>query len=50
VLGRYRPAVLAAFGRGDAAAEDVRHPDNAATEFSVPAFSTIAIVDLDRLP
>jgi hypothetical protein len=50
VLGRYQPAGLAAFGApADVALSDVRHPENAATEFSVPAFNTIAVVDLDRL-
>lgn len=48
VLGRYQPSSVAAFGlSADAALADVRHPENAAVEFSVPAFSTIAIVDLD---
>jgi hypothetical protein len=50
LLGRYQPRALAAFGApADAALGDVRNPDNAATEFSVPAFNTIAVVDLDRL-
>jgi hypothetical protein len=50
VLGRYRPAAVAAFGAPpDAAVTDLRHPDDAATEFSLPPFSTIAIVDLERM-
>jgi hypothetical protein len=50
LLGRHQPASLTAFGAAaGAAVADLRHPDNAATEFSVPAFSTIAIVDLERI-
>jgi hypothetical protein len=50
LLGRYQPASVAAFGApADAALTDLRHPDNTATEFSVPAFNTIAVVDLNRL-
>jgi hypothetical protein len=50
VLGRYQPASVAAFGASAGAVlADVRQLENAATEFSVPPFSTIAIVDLDRL-
>jgi hypothetical protein len=53
VLGRYRPSSVAAFGApggaGLAALTDVRQPDNVATEFSVPAFNTIAIVDLEQV-
>ena len=49
VLGRYQPATVAAFGApDDAALADVRRPE-AATEFSVPDFNTIAIVDLERV-
>jgi len=50
VLGRYRPASVAAFGAPDGTAlDDVRQAEDAATEFSVPAFNTIAIVDLERV-
>ena len=50
VLGRYQPAAVAAFGAPDGAAlTDVRRLEEGATEFSVPAFNTIAIVDLDRM-
>ena len=49
VLGRYRPVKFAAFGTVPAAQlADTDNPGNA-TEFSVPQFSTIAIVDLDAL-
>jgi hypothetical protein len=48
---RYRPSAIAAFGAADAgsAVADLRHPDDGSTEFSLPPFSTIAIVDLDRM-
>jgi hypothetical protein len=50
LLGRFQPASVAAFGAPpDADVTDLRHPDNAATEFSVPAFNTIAVVDLNLL-
>lgn len=50
VLGRYQSSTVAAFGAPvDAALADVRHLDDTATEFSVPAFNTVAIVDLDRM-
>jgi hypothetical protein len=50
VLGAHQPALVAAFGAAaDAGLVDVRHPDGGATEFSVPAFNTVAIVDLNRL-
>lgn len=46
ILGRYRPAKFAAFGTApDAQLTDTENPGSA-TEFSVPPFSTIAIVDL----
>jgi hypothetical protein len=46
VLGRYQPAKLAAYGaEPDAALTDIRNPKNA-TEFWVPDFNVIAIVDL----
>jgi hypothetical protein len=49
LLGRYQPAAFAAYGAtADAVLSDIRHPDNAETEFSLPAFNTIAIVELDR--
>jgi hypothetical protein len=45
VLGRYQ-ATLAAYGaEQDTALTDIRHPDTA-TEFWVPDFSVIAIIDL----
>jgi hypothetical protein len=45
VLGRYQPT-LAAYGADqDAALTDIRHPENA-TEFWVPDFNVIAIIDL----
>ena len=41
---------LAAYGAAaDAKLTDVENPGNA-TEFSLPAFSTLAIIDLDALP
>ena len=50
LLGRYRPVVVSAFGApAGASLADVRHPDQASTEFSIPAFTTIAVVDLERL-
>jgi hypothetical protein len=46
VLGRYSPSKFRAYGIAeDAKLTDIENPENA-TEFSVPAFSTIAIVDL----
>jgi hypothetical protein len=46
VLGRYTPEKLAAYGAPpEAALADVQNPGRA-TEFLLPAFSTIAIVDL----
>ena len=49
VLGRYGPAGFAAYGLGaDRTLTDVDNPGNA-TEFSVPPFMTIAIVDLEPL-
>jgi len=48
LLGRYEPTGLAAYGAApDAKVMDVQHPGKA-TEFSLPIFSTIAIVDLVR--
>ena len=47
VLGRYQPTRVAAFGAApDAALIDVENPGNA-TEFSVPSFTTVAIIDLN---
>jgi hypothetical protein len=47
--GRYQPAKLAAYGAApDAALTDLRHVGNT-TEFWVPSFSTIAIIDLDAV-
>lgn len=49
LLGRYRPAKFAAYGTApDATLADIEHPENA-TEFSIPDFNTIAIVDLDAV-
>lgn len=46
VRERYQPTGLAAYGAAsDATLADVRHPGRT-TEFSLPPFSTIAIVDL----
>jgi len=48
VLGRYRPTGFAAYGTApDAKLTDVQNPGKT-TEFSLPPFSTIAIVDLQR--
>ncbi len=50
VLGHYQAPVLAAFGAAPGALlADVRHPDKTAIEFSVPPFSTLSIVDLERV-
>ena len=47
VLGRYLSATVAAYGAlPDAKLTDVLNPDKA-TEFSVPAFNIIAIIDLN---
>lgn len=49
LLGRYQPAGLAAYGAApDAKVTDVQHPGKT-TEFSLPTFSTIAVVDLDPI-
>jgi hypothetical protein len=49
VLGRYKPTKLAAYSApADGALKDVDNPGNA-TEFSVPSFRTIAIIDLEPL-
>jgi hypothetical protein len=48
LLGRYQPTGVAVdSGPADAQLADVDHPGNA-TEFSVPPFATLAIVDLVR--
>ena len=45
LLGRHEPVSLAAYGASpDAKLLDVEHPGNT-TEFSLPTFSTLAIVD-----
>jgi hypothetical protein len=49
VLGRHRPAQFAAYGApADAKLSDVENPGNA-TEFTLPAFNTLAIIDLDAV-
>ena len=49
VRGRYRPTGVAAYGAApEATLVDVRHPGRT-TEFSLPPFSTIAIVDLTAM-
>ena len=46
LLGRYQPTSVAAFGAvPDAGLGDLEHIENT-TEFTLPAFSTIAVVDL----
>lgn len=48
LLGRWQPAGFAAYGAASGVAlADVQRADKL-TEFTVPTFSTIAIVDLDR--
>jgi hypothetical protein len=48
VRGRYTPTQLAAFGAAPGGAPtDLRHPDQS-TEFWVPDFSVIAVIDLQR--
>jgi hypothetical protein len=49
LLGRYQPLRLAAYGGSpEAKVSDVRHPGTA-TEFWVPDFTTLAIVDLETM-
>jgi hypothetical protein len=49
VLGRFKLSKFAAFGTAAGAQlADIDNPGGA-TEFSIPQFSTIAIVDLERL-
>jgi hypothetical protein len=49
VLGRYRPVKFAGFGTTqDAVLTDIENPGKA-TEFSVPAFSTFAVIDLEAI-
>lgn len=49
VLGRYKAPRFAAFGMAAGAQLTDVDTGSAATEFTVPLFSTIAIVDLDRM-
>jgi len=49
VLGRYKTPRFAAFGTAPGAQLTDIDTGSAATEFSVPLFSTIAIVDLDKM-
>jgi hypothetical protein len=49
VVGRYRPAKFAAYGaKPDTALTDLRNPDDT-TEFWVPDFNTIAVIDLEAM-
>jgi hypothetical protein len=49
LLGKYRPTKFAGFGtKADAKLTDIENP-GAATEFWVPAFTTIAVIDLERM-
>jgi len=49
LLGKYRPVKFAGFGtNADAKLTDVENP-GAATEFWVPAFTTVAVIDLERM-
>lgn len=49
LVGRYQPVGVAAYGAAsDATLADVRHPGRT-TEFSLPTFSTLAIVDLTAM-
>jgi hypothetical protein len=48
VLGRYKPTRFAGYGAaGDATVTDVRNPGDT-TEFWVPDFAVVAIIDLER--
>jgi len=48
LVGQYRPVKFAAYGAApDAALADVQHPGKT-TEFLLPTFSTICIVDLEK--
>ena len=48
VLGRYKPLSVAAYGApAETTLADVDHPGDA-TEFTMPPFRTLAIVDLER--
>jgi hypothetical protein len=48
-VGRYRPTKLAAYGApADAALADVDNPGQT-TEFTLPGFRTLAIVDLSHM-
>jgi hypothetical protein len=47
LLGNHEPTALAAYGApADARLQDIQHVDDA-TEFSIPFFNTIAIIDLE---
>jgi len=47
LLGRYQPTQLLAYGIGsDAKLMDIENPGNS-TEFSVPVFNTLAVIDLE---
>jgi hypothetical protein len=49
VLGRYRPVKFAGFGAADdAKLADIENPGKT-TEFSVPAFNTFAVIDLEAI-
>lgn len=49
LLGKYRPVNFAGFGtKADAKLTDVENPGST-TEFWVPAFTTIAVIDLERV-
>jgi hypothetical protein len=49
LLGRYQPARFAGYGSAEnAGLTDLRHPENT-TEFWVPEFHTLAIIDLQRV-
>lgn len=49
LLGRYRPAKFAAYGaEPNAALTDLRHAGNT-TEFWVPSFNALAVIDLDAV-
>ncbi len=50
VLGTYQPVRFAGYGAAESAKlVDVENPGNNSTEFSVPAFNTLAVVDLDAV-
>jgi hypothetical protein len=50
LLGRHRPVSVAAYGTlPGASLADVANPDGG-TEFTLPPFNTIAVIDLEALP